>query len=161
MVQPPTAPPLLAEFTSDLRPTSGHSNVVADALSRPPATTKNSSAAVIKEPVVAKPPFVLHASVETAQPVPPADLWASIAPATQLPSRPPPQQWTSPPSPPLNPRVLMSPLWATHPHSGLSPRLTAVHSYSATSPQERSVHLFRPLSGPPSSAPYTTCITRE
>jgi cleavage and polyadenylation specificity factor subunit 1 len=66
----------LAEFTSDLRHTSGHSNVVADTLSRPPPEkSKESAAAVYKpEPVVAFPfPAALHASKTTKKPEP-ADL---------------------------------------------------------------------------------------
>jgi hypothetical protein len=66
----------LAEFTSDLRHTSGHSNVVADTLSRPsPEKSKESAAAICKTaPAVAFPfPAALHAS-KTAKKPEPADL---------------------------------------------------------------------------------------
>ncbi len=66
----------LVEFTSNLRHTSGHSNVVVDALSRPPLEkSKESAAAVFKpEPALAFPfPAALHAS-KTAKNPEPADL---------------------------------------------------------------------------------------
>jgi hypothetical protein len=62
----------LAEFTSDLWHTSGHANVVADALSRPPPEKIKESAAVLKTaPAVAETgPSVLHASSLAFQPKP-------------------------------------------------------------------------------------------
>ncbi len=66
----------LAEFTSDLRHTSGSSNVVADALSRPPPLSKESAAAaavVVKEPALALPlRSALHANIPAIEPLPPA-----------------------------------------------------------------------------------------
>jgi hypothetical protein len=76
----------LAEFTSDLRHTSGHANVVADALScPPPEKTKESAAAVLKTaPAVAETgPPVLHASELAFQPEP-----AILCAATATPDRP-------------------------------------------------------------------------
>ncbi len=63
----------LAEFTSDLRHTSGSSNVVADALSRPPPVSKQSDAVVVKEPAIALPlRSALHANKSARKPLPPA-----------------------------------------------------------------------------------------
>jgi hypothetical protein len=63
----------LAEFTSDIRHTSGHSNIVADTLSRPPPQSKGSAAAaVLALPTIAKLPAELHASSPSQSPVPPA-----------------------------------------------------------------------------------------
>jgi len=84
----------LAEFTSDLRHTSGHANVVADALSRlPPEKSKKSTAAVLKTaPAVAETgPPVLHASELAFQPEP------AILCAANGDTRPPP-----PAAPPID-----------------------------------------------------------
>ncbi len=63
----------LAEFTSDIRHTSGRSNIVADTLSRPPSHNKvSAAAAVLTLPAIAKPPVDLHASNPSQMPVPPA-----------------------------------------------------------------------------------------
>jgi hypothetical protein len=64
----------LAEFTSDIQHISGHSNIVADTLSRPPSHSKVSAAAaaVLTLPAIAKPPVNLHASNPSQVPVPPA-----------------------------------------------------------------------------------------
>jgi hypothetical protein len=63
----------LAEFTFDLRHTSGSSNIVADALSRPPPVPKQSAAAVVvKEPAIALPlRSALHANPPAKKPLPP------------------------------------------------------------------------------------------
>jgi hypothetical protein len=78
----------LSEFTSDLRHASGHTNVVADALSRPPPV---SAAAVFKPPAIALPlRSDLHASKPAIEPLPPATCTAA---------EPPPAD-PAPPSPP-------------------------------------------------------------
>jgi hypothetical protein len=82
----------LAEFTSNLRHTSGHTNVVADALSRPPPEKiKESAAAVIKTaPAITKTsPSVLHASSLAFQPEP-AILCAADDGVRPPPPTPPP-----------------------------------------------------------------------
>ncbi len=82
VVRPTTAAPFLlgllldlsflAPFTSDIRHTSGHSNIVADTLSRPPSHSKVSAAVVLALPTIAKPPVDLHANNPSQVPVPPA-----------------------------------------------------------------------------------------
>jgi cleavage and polyadenylation specificity factor subunit 1 len=63
----------LAEFTSDIRHTSGRSNIVVDTLSRPPSHNKVSAAAtVLTLPAIAKLAVDLHASSPSQMPVPPA-----------------------------------------------------------------------------------------
>ena len=63
----------LAEFTSDLRHTSGHANVVADALSRPPPEKSKESAAAVFNPAPAIAelvPSALHANSSANKPEP-------------------------------------------------------------------------------------------
>jgi hypothetical protein len=77
----------LAEFTSDLRHTSGSSNVVADALSRPPTSSGSVSAAAavikIKPPAIANPEADLHANNSSAKPFPPSSLNSTDQPSAQ------------------------------------------------------------------------------
>jgi cleavage and polyadenylation specificity factor subunit 1 len=67
----------LAKFTSDLRHTSGRSNVVVDTLSRPPTTSgsvSGSAAVGIKSPAIAKPEASdLHANNLSPKTLPPAN----------------------------------------------------------------------------------------
>jgi hypothetical protein len=80
----------LAEFTSDLRHTSGSSNVVADALSRPPTSSGSVSAAAavikIKPPAIANPEADLHANNSSAEPFPPSSLNSDDQPSAQPPA---------------------------------------------------------------------------
>jgi hypothetical protein len=80
----------LAEFTSDLRHTSGSSNVVADALSRPPTSSGSVSAAVvvvkINPPAIANPEADLHANNSSTEPLPPASLNSADQPSAQPPA---------------------------------------------------------------------------
>jgi hypothetical protein len=78
----------LSEFTSDLWHASGHTNVVADALSQPPPV---SAATVFKPPAIALPLQTdLHTSNPAVEPLPPA--FCTTA-------EPPPAS----PAPPLSP----------------------------------------------------------
>jgi hypothetical protein len=80
----------LAEFTSDLRHTSGSSNVVADALSRPPTFSGSVSAAAAvvrtKPPAIANPEADLHANNPPAEPLPPSSLNSADRPSAQPPA---------------------------------------------------------------------------
>jgi hypothetical protein len=83
----------LAEFTSDLRHTSCHANVVADALSRPPPEKLKESAAAVFNPAPAVAelvPSALHANSSANKPEP-SKLCAANGDSQSppLPTRPP------------------------------------------------------------------------
>jgi hypothetical protein len=69
----------LSEFTSDIRHTPGHANVVVDALSRPPPAQQAASNRAVAE----KPAAALHATI-AAPPLPPANQQRASPPPSAL-----------------------------------------------------------------------------
>ncbi len=69
----------LSEFTSDIRHTPGHANVVADALSRPPPAQQAASSRTVAEKSAA----ALHATI-AEQPLPPANQQRDAQPVPTL-----------------------------------------------------------------------------